>query len=52
LSLARVTVPAHSTLSQATKIYAYCRQCDGILSGQSTTHRNVSSFTVYCRGTT
>ena len=47
-----VRAQVHSTLSQSVKIYAYCRQCDGILSGQNTTHRNGSSFTVYCEGTT
>jgi hypothetical protein len=35
LSLTPLTAPAHSTLSQAAQIYAYRRQCDGILSGQT-----------------
>jgi len=35
LSRTPVRAQAHSTLSQAAKIYAYRRQCDGILSGQT-----------------
>jgi hypothetical protein len=52
LASRNVTAQAHSTLSEAAQIYAYRRPCDGILSGQSITHPNVSRFPVYCEGTT